>query len=252
MSEVLLSERRGSVLWLTLNRPDKRNALNGAMIEALHAAFDSVDLDAAVRVVVIQGAGRDFCAGADLDELLVSADRAPAENEHDALRLGTLLARLRACPRPVVALVRGRALAGGAGLATACDVVLAAESAQLGYPEIQRGFVPAMVMVFLRRLAGEKLAFDLIATGRVLGAVEARSAGLVTRVEPEATFDTAAQALIDGLAGASPSALHLTKQLFYELDGASVADGIALGARINALARTTVEFREAIARFLSR
>jgi len=252
VSEVLLSERRGSVLWLTLNRPDKRNALNAAMVEALHAALDGVDLDPAVRVVVIQGAGRDFCAGADLDELLASADRAPADNERDALRLGTLLGRLRACPRPVVALVRGRALAGGAGLATACDVVLAAESAQLGYPEIQRGFVPAMVMVFLRRLTGDKLAFDLVATGRVLGAAEARAGGLVTRVEPDAAFDAAAQALIDGLAAASPSALHLTKKLFHELDGASVTDGIALGARINALARTTTDFREAIARFLSR
>ena len=252
MSEVLLSERRGSVLWLTLNRPDKRNALNAAMVAALHAALDGVDLDPAVRVVVIQGAGRDFCAGADLDELLASADRAPADNERDALRLGTLLGRLRACPRPVVALVRGRALAGGAGLATACDVVLAAESAQLGYPEIQRGFVPAMVMVFLRRLTGDKLAFDLVATGRVLGAAEARAGGLVTRVEPDAAFDAAAQALIDGLAAASPSALHLTKKLFHELDGASVTDGIALGARINALARTTTDFREAIARFLSR
>jgi len=252
VSEVLLSERRGSVLWLTLNRPDKRNALNAAMVAALHAALDGVDLDPAVRVVVIQGAGRDFCAGADLDELLASADRAPADNERDALRLGTLLGRLRACPRPVVALVRGRALAGGAGLATACDVVLAAESAQLGYPEIQRGFVPAMVMVFLRRLTGDKLAFDLVATGRVLGAAEARAGGLVTRVEPDAAFDAAAQALIDGLAAASPSALHLTKKLFHELDGASVTDGIALGARINALARTTTDFREAIARFLSR
>jgi len=109
-----------------------------------------------------------------------------------------------------------------------------------------------MVMVFLRRLTGDKLAFDLVATGRVLGAAEARAGGLVTRVEPDAAFDAAAQALIDGLAAASPSALHLTKKLFHELDGASVTDGIALGARINALARTTTDFREAIARFLSR
>jgi methylglutaconyl-CoA hydratase len=252
VSDVLLSVRRDGVLLLTLNRPDKRNALNAAMVDALHAALDGVDLDPAIRVVAIRGAGRDFCAGADLNELLASAGRAPADNERDALRLGTLLGRLRSCPRPVVALVRGRALAGGAGLATACDVVLAAESAQLGYPEIQRGFVPAMVMVFLRRLVGEKLAFDLVATGRILGAAEARAAGLVTRVEPDAGFDAAAQALINGLAGSSPSALHLTKKLFYELDGVGVVEGIALGARINALARTTTDFREAIARFLSR
>lgn len=252
MTDVLLWELRSGVLTLTLNRADKRNALNGALVESMHAALDAADLDPAVRVVVIRGAGRDFCAGADLEELLASADRSPADNERDALRLGTLLGRLRSCPWPVVALVQGRALAGGAGLATACDVVLAAESAQIGYPEIQRGFVPAMVLVFLRRLAGEKVAFDLVATGRVLSATEARVAGLVTRVEPDASFEAAATTLIDGLAGSSASALHLTKKLFYELDGVSVGDGIALGARINALARTTTDFREAIARFLSR
>ena len=252
MTDVLLSEHRDGVLTLTLNRPDKRNALNGAVVEALHSALDAVDLDPEVRVVVLRGAGRDFCAGADLDELLVSADRSPADNEREALRLGTLLGRLRSCPRPVVAVVQGRALAGGAGLVSACDLVVAAETAQFGYPEIQRGFVPAMVMVFLRRLTGEKFAFDLVATGRLLGAAEALAAGLVTRVEPDAGLDAAAQRLVAGLAGASASALHLTKKLFYELDGASVEDGIALGARINALARTTADFREAIARFLSR
>ncbi len=252
MSEVLLSEQRGGVLTLTLNRPDKRNALNGTMIAALHGALDSVDLDPSIALVVIQGAGRDFCAGADLAELLASAERSPADNEREALHLGTLLARFRACPRPVVALVRGRALAGGAGLASACDVVVATESAQFGYPEIQRGFVPAMVMVFLRRLAGEKLAFDLVATGRLLGAEEARAAGLVTRVETDAAFDAQAQSLVDALAASSASAMHLTKKLFYELDGTSIGDGIALGARINALARTTPDFREAIAHFLAR
>lgn len=252
MSDVLRTDRRDAVLTLTLNRPDKRNALSGAMVEAMHAALDGVDLDPSVRVVVIRGAGKDFCAGADLDELLASADRAPADNERDALRLGTLLARLRACPRPVVAVVQGRALAGGAGVATACDIVIAAESAQVGYPEIQRGFVPAMVMVFLRRLTGEKLAFDLVATGRILGAREAAAVGLVTRVVPDASLDTAAQDVVDALAAASPSAVHLTKKLFYELDGASVGDGIALGARVNALARTTADFRDAIGRFLKR
>ena len=235
-----------------LNRPDKRNALNGALVDALHSALDLVDLDPEVRVVVIRGAGRDFCAGADLDELLASADHSPADNERDALKLGSLLGRLRSCPRPVVAVVHGRALAGGAGLASACDMVLAAETAQFGYPEIQRGFVPAMVMVFLRRLAGEKSAFDLVATGRLLSAAEALTVGLVTRVEPDAGLDTAAERLVESLAGVSASALHLTKKLFYELDGASVAEGIALGARVNALARTTTDFREAIARFLSR
>lgn len=242
----------GGVLTLTLDRPDKRNALNAAMVETLHAALDRADLDAEVRVVVLRGAGKDFCAGADLDELLASADLTLAENEAAALRLGAVFGRIRALPKPVVAVVHGRALAGGAGLVTACDLAVAGASALLGYPEIQRGFVPAMVMTLLRRAAGEKLALDLVLTGRLLGAEEARAAGLVSRVVPDADLDREAGALTLALAGASPSALALTKQLFYRLDGCSVDEGVSLGARANALARQTPDFRAAIAHFLKR
>jgi len=244
--------RDGPLLALTLARPEKRNALSLPLIEALHAALDDAELDAGVRVLVLRGAGPDFCAGADLDELLASADHDPADNERDALRLGTLLARLRTFPRPVVAVVHGRALAGGAGLATACDIVLAGESSRFGYPEMQRGFVPAMVMTLLRRLAGEKAAFELVATGRVIDASEAQALGLVTRVVPDARLEDEAAELVAQLAAASPSAMHLTKKLFYELDGRGFDDGIALGARVNALARTTPEFRAAIGRFLQK
>jgi methylglutaconyl-CoA hydratase len=242
--------REGGVLSLTLSRAQKRNALSLSLVEALHAALDDAELDATVRVVTLAGAGPDFCAGADLDELLASADREPADNERDALRLGTLLARLRGCSRPVVAIVHGRALAGGAGLATACDIVVAGESSRFGYPEMQRGFVPAMVMTLLRRLAGEKAAFELVATGRVVGAREAHALGLVTRVVPDERLAAEAGELVAQLAAASPSAMHLTKKLFYELDGRGFDEGIALGARINALARTTPDFRAAIAAFL--
>ncbi len=252
MSDLVLQARDGGALVVTLNRPDKRNALSSALVNALHASLDTVDLDPDIRVLVLRGAGKDFCAGADLDELLASADRLPAENEGDALRLGSLLQRLRRCPRPVVAVVQGRALAGGAGLALACDIVLASSTAQFGYPEIQRGFVPAMVMTFLRRLTGEKLAFDLVATGRLLTAGEALAAGLVTRVLPEAELDAGSRSVIEQLASSSPSAMHLTKKLFYELDDLGVDEGVAVGARINALARTTTDFRAAIARFLNR
>ena len=241
----------GPVLALTLARPAKRNALSLPLVDALHDALDAAELAADVRVVTLSGDGPDFCAGADLQELLASADREPAANERDALRLGTLLARLRTFARPVVAIVHGRALAGGAGLATACDIVVAAESARFGYPEMQRGFVPAMVMTLLRRQAGEKAAFDLVATGRVIGAPEAHALGLVTRVVPDERLHLEASELVAQLAQASPTAMHLTKKLFYELDGRSFDEGIALGARVNALARTAPEFRAAIATFLS-
>ena len=202
--------------------------------------------------MVLTGAGKDFCAGADLEELLASAD-APAEvNEASALRLGSLFTRMRSLPKPVVAVVRGRALAGGAGLMTACDIVVASEGAQVGYPEVLRGFVPAMVMTTLRRQVGEKAALDLVLTGRLLGAEEARRVGLVSRVVPEGTLEQEGRELVRLLAGAPVSALALTKQLFYQLDGLSVDQGVVLGARINALARQTPEFRKAIEQFLAR
>jgi methylglutaconyl-CoA hydratase len=149
-----------------------------------------------------------------------------------------------------VALVQGRALAGGAGLATACDLLIAAKKAQFGYPEIQRGFVPAMVTALLRPMVGEKLALDLILTGRILTAEEARSVGLVSRVVADADLEQEGLAVASSLAGSSGSALALTKRLFHELDGRSFSQGIALGARVNAVARGTPDFREAVARFL--
>jgi methylglutaconyl-CoA hydratase len=240
------------VLTLTLDRAVKRNALSSALIDALHAGLERANLDSDVRVVMMRGEGKDFCAGADLDELLASADRDPAANEADALKLGTLFEMIRALPKPVLAIVQGRALAGGAGLATACDIVIAEAGAQFGYPEVQRGFVPAMVMAILRRLVGEKAALDLVLTGRLLNAGEARSLGLVSRVVPAADLDREALAVSRLLAGASSSALALTKRLFYELDTVPFHEGIALGARVNAVARQTPDFRAAIARFLER
>jgi methylglutaconyl-CoA hydratase len=248
----LITSLENGVLTLTLNRPDKRNALSAELIELLHQAFERADLDSAVRTIVLRGAGKDFCAGADLEELLASADRSPAENEAAALRLGTLFGRIRLLPKPVVAMVHGRALAGGAGLATACDIVVAGAGAQLGYPEIQRGFAPAMVMALLRRLVGEKVALDLVLTGRVVAADEARSMGLLTRVVSDTELERDTMSLATDLAKSSASALAFTKQLFYQLDGRTLPDGIALGARVNAAARSTPDFREAIARFLRR
>ena len=238
------------VLTLTLNRPDKRNALDTATVDAIHRELTRADLDAEVRVVAFRGAGKDFCAGADLDELLASAGRSAEENERSALRLGRVFERIRALPKPVVAAVHGRALAGGAGLATACDLLLARESAQLGYPEILRGFVPAMVMTMLRRQVGERRAFDLVATGRLLSAREAWEAGLVSRVVLDPQFETVLQETLTQLAAASASALALIKRLLYQLDGQSFSDGIALGARVNALARMHPDFRSAIEAFL--
>jgi methylglutaconyl-CoA hydratase len=242
----------GGVLTAMLNRPDKRNAIDTAMIDALLAALERADLDAGVRVIAVRGAGRDFCAGMDLNELLASADHSLEQNRAAALHFAEIFVRMRRLPKPVVAVVQGRALAGGCGLATACDLIVAAESAQFGYPEVQRGFVPAIVMTMLRRAVGEKIAFDLAATGRLLNGTEAAAAGLVSRVYKDADFEAQAGALLRVLSEASASALAFTKQQFYQLDGLSFDDGLRLGADVNAVSRSTPDFRAALSAFLKK
>lgn len=248
----LLVSLADGVLTLTLNRPDKRNAIDTSMIEALHAGLQRAELDAETRVVLVRGAGTDFCAGADLAELLASADRPADENRAQAQHLGDVFIRMRELPKPVVAVVHGRALAGGCGLATACDIVLAHVDAQLGYPEVRRGFVPAMVMAMLRRAVGEKAAFDLVGTGRILSAAEARDLGLVSRVLAAETFEADVTRATTTLAAQSPSALALIKQQLYALDGRGFSDGIRLGADVNAVARSTPDFRAAVEAFLKK
>jgi methylglutaconyl-CoA hydratase len=250
MSDRVLEALEGGVLTATLNRPEKKNAIDTPMIDALLQVLERADLDAAVRVVAVRGAGGDFCAGMDLNELLASADKSVEENRGAALHFAKIFVRMRQLPKPIVAVVRGRALAGGCGLATACDLVLAAESSKFGYPEVQRGFVPAIVMTLLKRAVGEKVAFDLAATGRILDAPEAAGLGLVSRVYEDSDFDDQVGEVLRALAAASASALAFTKQQFYQLDGLRFEEGLRLGADVNAVSRTTPDFRAALQAFL--
>jgi len=248
---VLVKSVNGA-LTLTLNRPEKRNALDSRTIDELHEALKRAELDADTRVVAIRGAGKDFCAGADLLELLDSVDCSADENAAQAQRLGDVFIRIRHLSKAVVAVVTGRALAGGCGLASACDMVVAHEAASFGYPEVRRGFVPAMVMAMLRRSVGEKVAFDLVGTGRLLSAAEAFQLGLVTRVLPAERFEDSVETLLASIAAASSSAVALIKRQLYELDGRSFEDGIALGAKVNAIARATPDFKAAVRKFLEK
>lgn len=252
MNDRLVVTVQGGVLTATLNRPEKKNAIDAAMIEALDEVLERADLDADVRVVALRGAGSDFCAGMDLGELLASAEHTAQQNRAAALRFGGLFVAMRSLPKPVVAMVHGRALAGGCGLATACDIVLAAESARFGYPEVQRGFVPAIVMNMLRRAVGEKVAFDLLSTGRLLTAEEAAGVGLVSRTYEDADFEEQAGDVLRTLAGISASSLAFTKRLFYQLDGVSFEDGINRAADVNAASRQTPDFRAALQAFLAK
>lgn len=242
----------GGVLHLTLNRPDRRNAIDEPMVERLLECVAEADLAHDVRVVALRGAGTDFCAGADLHELLASVEKPPEDNTASATRLGDVFIRMRELPKPIVAVVHGRALAGGCGLAMACDLVIARSDATFGYPEVSRGFVPAMVMAMLRRAVGEKTAFDLVATGRTVTAAVALPMGLISRVVAAEQFESEVAQLLDGLAASSPSALALTKRQLYAIDMMDFPEAIRLGARVNAVARSTPDFRKAVERFFKR
>src|ERR1044072_7939091 len=177
-----------AVARITLNRREKRNAWNEAVIAGLKESLRRAADDERVRAIVIAGAGKDFCSGADLAALQQIAQASVDENVEDARSLLELFLLIRQIPVPVVAAVTGRALAGGAGLARACDLVVAAESARFGYPEVKIGFVPAMVMAILRRNVSEKRAFALVTRGAEITAQEAQSFGLVNEIYADETF----------------------------------------------------------------
>jgi methylglutaconyl-CoA hydratase len=242
-------ESAGAVLRVTLNRPEKRNAIDDVTIAELRAAIDGVSLNAAVRVVLIAGEGADFCAGMDLVAMAQSSENGALEFLESAERLADLYRALRDCPKPVVAAVKGRALGGGCGLAMACDAVLATESARFGFPEVKIGFVPAIVASLLRRSVGEKRAFDLLVSGEPVTAREACDLGMITRVFPDSDFDASVDAYVAALASKSGSAVELTKRLFYGIDGLSFDAALRAGTQVNAIARTTADARRGFEEF---
>jgi methylglutaconyl-CoA hydratase len=241
-----------AVAQIILNRADKRNALDDGLIEEIKQALRQADADAGVRVVLLRGAGNDFCSGADLSALQKIAQSTILENLADTGVLMELFVMLRSLSKPVVAAVQGRALAGGCGLATACDLVLASASAQFGYPEVKIGFIPAMVMAILRRNVSEKRAFDLIINGNPIDATTAEQYGLVNAVYPDAEFDTQVMAYVNNLAQRSASAVYLTKRLLYQMDGMSFESALKSGMDANTICRMTTDCQAGIAKFLKK
>ena len=250
MTNKILYSSGSGIATITLNRPGKRNALDSEMVDGVQQALSRSASDAGVRVVVITGAGQDFCAGADLAALQQLQDAGPMENLADARRLADLFLEMRRHPRPIVAMVRGRALAGGCGLATSADIVLAAESAEFGYPEINIGFVPAMVMAILRRSVAERRAFELLTTGERIPAPKALEIGLINRVYADNVFEAEVERYVTQLVARPASALTLTKSLMYQMDGLTFEAALSAGVQANVLARLTDDYRRGIEQFL--
>jgi len=252
MYRKILYELRDGVARITMNRPDKRNALDGETVAELKAAFGASASDDACRVVLLTGAGSDFCSGADLANLEKTAQNSVLQNMADAQSTADLFLMMRNHPRPIIAAVQGRALAGGCGIATACDIILAAQSAQFGYPEVNIGFVPAMVMAILRRSVSEKAAFELVTTGGTVSAARAHDLGLVHRVFADEGFSLEVEGYVAKLAARSASAVMLSKRLLYNMDSMSFEAALQAGVEINAIARQTEDCRKGVERFLKK
>lgn len=248
----ILYQVDGAVARITLNRPEKRNALNEALVAGLKNALKQANANDAVRVVVISGAGQDFCSGADLAALQEISEASAAENAEDARSLMELFTLMRQVTVPIIAAVRGKALAGGCGLASACDLLLASTNARFGYPEVKIGFVPAMVMAILRRNVSEKRAFELLTRGAEIGAEEAKELGLVNQILTDENFESEVTAYARGFEKLSKSAIALTKTLLYQTDGMAFGEALETGVDVNVIARMTEDCQKGIARFLKK
>jgi methylglutaconyl-CoA hydratase len=251
-SPVVLYSVDNSVARVTLNRPEKRNALNDELIAGVKSSLAAAHADDQVRAVLLLGAGKDFCSGADLEALKKIADASVAENLDDARSLMELFLLIRQVRVPVIAAVTGRALAGGCGLATACDLVLASSNARFGYPEVKIGFVPAMVLAILRRNVSEKRAFELLTRGDEITADYAHQIGLVNQVFSEETFIESVDSYVQKFATTSQSAVALTKKLLYQVDSLSFAEALETGVDVNVIARMTEDCQQGIAKFLKK
>jgi methylglutaconyl-CoA hydratase len=251
MFETLKLDFPGELAILTLNRPEKRNAISPQMLSELQSAFDTVEKSPA-RVGILTGIGKAFSAGMDLEMLSAIARQSPQENMDDSRRMARIFRRIWSFTKPLIAAVNGAALAGGCGIATLCDFTLAVPEAKFGYTEVKIGFLPAIVSVFLTRQIGDKRARDLLLTGRMITAAEAKELGLVNEiVELDRLMDRAKE-LAAVLIEASPSSLTRAKRLLTASASSTIDADLERAVLENARIRCTPDFKEGLASFLEK
>jgi methylglutaconyl-CoA hydratase len=247
-------EHSGRRCTVALNRPEKRNALDDITIAELRQALSAAERGDEVRVVVLTGSGSAFCAGADIEYLSKLSTYGFEENKEDSLSLMRLFSQIYTLRKPVIAKVRGAAIAGGCGLVTVCDFALAAEeTARFGYSEVHIGFLPAIVMVFLIKRIGEGKARELILTGKPIEAKEAEKIGLITKSVPDQMLDDVVDSLAQELSDKnSPASMARAKEMFSKLDGLNLVDALDYAANMNALTRMTEDFKKGLKGFLEK
>jgi len=241
----------GGIATITLNRPEKRNAISYQLIDDLLRALGEVKSSNA-QVLILTGAGKAFCSGMDLDNLKALTGRTPEQNLEDSRKMASLFRALYDFPKPTIAAVNGAAVAGGTGLATLCDFTLAVPDAKFGYTEVRIGFIPAIVSTFLLRQVGEKVARDLLLTGRLFDAQEALRIGLTNEIVPAENLLERARALAAQLMENSPVSLAHTKRLLSSHTQDDLDSQIDAAVNENAAIRATADFREGVTSFLEK
>jgi len=255
MSNLLSVQRDGSIARVVLERPEVHNAFNAELIAELQATFAALADEPAerLRAVVLAGAGRSFCAGADIEWMRAGLQMSVADNEADAGRLSEMLVTLDACPVPLIVRVQGAALGGGMGLCAVADVVVASRDAVFGFTETKLGILPAVIAPFVLAKIGESAARRLFPTGERFDAERAREIGLVHElVADEAALDDRVQALLAEILGAGPNAARAAKAIVRDLRGRSPAEGRRLGVERIARLRTAPEGQEGLTAFLGK
>ncbi|MFZ0704911.1 MAG: enoyl-CoA hydratase-related protein [Candidatus Korobacteraceae bacterium] len=241
----------GAISFVTLNRPDKRNAISYELIDELLKALGEIASSDA-SILILTGAGKAFCSGMDLDNLRAITSRSEQENLADSQAMAKMFRTLYEFPKVTIAAVNGPAIAGGCGLATLCDFTLASSEAKFGYTEVRIGFIPAIVSAFLIRQVGEKQARDLLLTGRIISAEEACRLGLATEMVPADQLLQRARELAADLLHNSPASLLATKRLLSNYSVAPLNDQLAAAVQENARIRTTDDFHEGVSSFLEK
>jgi methylglutaconyl-CoA hydratase len=249
--ETLKVEHNGHLSTITLNRPDKRNAISIHMIAELQAALDDIEQTHS-RVVILTGSGKAFCAGIDLDYLQAIGKQSAAENQEDSKRIAKMFRKIWSYSRPLIAAVNGHALAGGCGIATLCDFTLSVPEAKFGYTEVKIGFLPAIVSVFLTRQIGEKRARDLLLTGRLVEAPEAKELGLLNEIVPAENLMARTHELAETILAASPSSITRAKHLLVSAAAAGIDHDLERAVLESARVRCTPDFKEGLAAFLEK
>jgi methylglutaconyl-CoA hydratase len=241
----------GSIATITLNRPDKRNAISYELIDDLLRGLEHA-AGSRANVLILTGAGKAFCSGMDLDNLKQLLGRTPEQNQQDSETMARLFRAVYDFPKPSIAAVNGPAIAGGTGLATLCDFTLAVPEAKFGYTEVRIGFVPGIVSAFLVSSVGEKRARDLLLSGRIFGAQEAHTLGLVSEVVSPDQLMARAQQLAHQLLENSPASLRATKHLLSGYTRQELDRRLLDAVKENAAVRQTADFKEGISSFLEK